>query len=128
MWQWIKSKRVVRVSVAVLVLLYWPARIDTYLTPGGPQEPCTSRLIGGFLEGWLLFLIGVAIGHLFFVFWSAWWKNRTPSFLEAIFWFVLLILPDSYPIYYLLVYRKLDAKGQYAALGKSRQERDGMPR
>lgn len=108
---WAVSEPVVRGSVAINVLLYWPIRIDMYIA----YQTSTQTFCGdSFLEAWIVIWAGVACAHLFLVFWASWWKNLAPFFIEAICWFIVLLMPEGYPFYYLFVYRHLDRDGLYA--------------
>jgi hypothetical protein len=110
-WRWLRSKQTVRHSLTIFGVSYLPARLATVFEIKAVTE---SNVVTDIIVGPLFLVIAVLLFHLFFVMWTTWWKNRAPTFLEAIFWLVIIVMPEGYFVYYYFVYRHLDEYGQHA--------------
>lgn len=97
----------------VYELVGTPFHFECQLTEAFSDPRCAATVIVAvvaFIAQWYL---GVAMV-------TSWWQNRLPSVFERALWAVLAILtfPAGVAIYYFVVYRRLDERGQYRLLSR----------
>jgi hypothetical protein len=111
---WIRSSKATLLAAVILTLITVVATVVLLLSPKPIQYDATGPLSAVVI----VVLVGscavsgiVVIDRMF----VAWYRNQAPDLWERLIWLIFLVaIPYGLLIYYWVVYRRLDARGQRA--------------